>query len=205
MNFIKKNEERLNNLLRHFELKSISDLIKLIINKFNETTEIEPKRSILRKVLNLPYEKDLKFNFDNFSEFIVELINEKRNFNIIIKSPDLFKLILDLVPKSITNDSSIKQIIKILIMINELLIRELGGNEIFENNFEIANYDEDQCYPSTAEAIDLKESKMAYIFEYISEASKYIIEDFTKQNGLVNLTPIPTSFRTHIKPLGLKK
>jgi len=180
-------------------------MFKQIISKFDETTQAVKKKNFITKVLRLPFEDSFDEGFDSFSEFVVELLIEKRHFNIIAKSPELMKLIYNLVRLKSSRDSDLNEIIKIFININEQLIRELGGNVGSEISYYSNNFEEDQCYPSSAETLDLKSKEMAFIFDYIYQASKALIDDFTNPIANINLKPIPSSFGTDIEPLGLKK
>jgi len=180
-------------------------MFKQIISKFDETTQASKKKNIITKVLRLPFEDSFNEGFDSFSEFVIELLIEKRHFNIIAKSPELMKSIYDMVRLKSSRDSDLKEIIKILININEQLIRELGGNVGSEISYYSNNFEEDQCYPSSAETLELKSKEMAFIFDYIYQASKTLLDDFTNPNTSSSLKPIPSSFGLDIVPIGLKK
>lgn len=160
---------------------------------------------MITKVLRLPYEHFLDEGLDSFSDFAIELIVEKRHFNIIAKSPELIKLVYDLVRLKHSQRAELMEIIKVLININEQLIRELGGNVGIDFSYYSNNYEEDQCYPSSAETLDLKSKDMAYIFEYIYEGTKALNDEFNNPNTSISLKPIPSSFGRDILPLGLIK
>lgn len=207
------NSEIINNLFKHMNRKSISDiLLKLLFSPQSENNIIDTKAQIIIDILK-------RFNPNrveeciNICEILLEILTNKTTFNIVLRSKKILTKLHKLVIRYISDNAINKDLIRVLNKFNENFIKEIHGVATvsqlisnYDSNFSIPNFnfEEDTGLFSKTSAnndeFDL--NTYSFIFDILSESFEIIISDFISDSTMVL---VDNTLKQKHNLLGLKK
>ena len=199
------NPNAIPNMIKHVNRKSINEcLLKILLSPNCEILNNDLKTSLIVQILS-------KFNpingeeSINITEFFLELLLNKNTHNLVLKSEKILNILHFIVQENISNIFVSKDIMKILVKLNEVLLKELNGiatvvstTSNYDSNYLMSNFliDED----TTKNEIDLINNQI--IFKTLHDTFIIVLEDFMKDGNHIN---VPNSFGHSAKVLGIKK
>ena len=182
-------------LIKHFNMMSISDLIKAIIVAMVDSSETQRKIAIIEKIIQHHSNSSELMYYCNLRDFLIEQISDNELFGQIINSTSLVKAIYGLVVNNTSNNSVIKEIVKVLIKINEVISKDLFETmEIEDNSSNFIN--EKKAFYNCSNWNDM-------LLMNLYKTSSKLIEDFCQINK--NPSYINTSFSKSIETLNYNK
>lgn len=197
LNFIRNNEEALTLLTKKINKMSICELIKAILARMTDQSDSELKTQIIVRAIESKNNDDYEF-WGNLSDLLIDFIaNNNDNLLLTINSPIIFGSIYGLVVNHRANDTIMKEALKILIKIQEVIEKDLITQDeaTHSNDFKL-NEQHDNKFEHYRNGID-------NLFDCLYKTIKVFIEEFSVEKD--NSGFMQTTFGQIIQTLGLKK
>jgi hypothetical protein len=225
----------IDSFISNLNRKAISECLSnlLLANVEIESKFTEIKIEILQKLLTLILEIQIKTtddndiqNIENISLLIYNLLSQRKIFTLFLDNINLTELLHKIVLQNLTNEEVNKDLLKILIKLNENILKEFGVNfnsflnsdkDTAQENEDVnaivnlyinptAKNDEVNSLVGNTDKIkensDLLE-KLEKMINISVNSCLNISEDFSRDN--LSHNKIDTTYDKKIKILGLKK
>lgn len=200
------NPHVVDHMVRHINRKSINEsLLKIVLSPNCEILNNDFKTNLIIKILN-KFKPVNREETINITEFFLELLMNKNTHSLILKSEQILNILHQVVQENISDNSVNKDLIKILVKLNEVLLKELSGNATvlpilssYDSNFSMPNFniDDDNC----KNELDLPNNEI--IFKTLYNTFTLVVDDFFKEEHDTQL--LVNSIGQETKRLGVKK
>jgi hypothetical protein len=205
--------ELIDSFIYHINRKGIGECIYKLLTTNSEDipNSTDRKFEIIEKLLDkLADEKDSEF-ISNISDIFIESLINRRFYHLFKINPKLLENIYCILQQRIDEAYLIKEIIKVLIKINENILKDFGNivTPVFQTEpsndiilslglVDNSNIDEEIKIENTPES----RANLEKIFEILAKSVYLIANDFVKEN---NPEYIDTSYEEKKVVLGTKK
>jgi hypothetical protein len=204
--------ELIDSFIYHINRKGVGECIyKILITASDDIpNSIERKFEIIDKLLDRLTDVNDPEYISNISEIFIESFINRRFYHLFKINPALLEKLYMIMAKRMDDTYLVKEIIKILIKVNENILKDFGNlvtpmfhsepsNEIIFNlGLCDSNMDEEIKIENTPES----RANLEKIFEILARSVYLIANDFVKESGQES---IDTSYEVKIAVLGTKK
>jgi hypothetical protein len=187
MNYLFENKELIFLMINHLNRRAISEaLYKILISQNVQIQDTEIKTEIFNKVLDAFDGSDIEKS-QNICDLISDCLQQKKNYNLIVKNGDLFHKFHEVAINNFNYDSSVKDYFKILMKLNENFLKDMSSNP----NSQIHLTFNEVEYPNDIHAMIFEEenterhhnldndiNSLLYIFNTISKFIESVCQDF---------------------------